>query len=145
MVQLDHPSVPPRFSQGVAIMSRIRQHYFFPPRTWRIAALRCSSAATQFNLHDPSQLLQRRSPAHSALHLVRDLNCPFDMTSLIETQRENIDALTAANQLAYDGMQALVKKQPEMFNERVQEIQAEVQKASAGNPVEGLSQRGELS
>ena len=68
----------------------------------------------------------------------------FDMTSVIETQRKNIDALTAANQLAYEGMQALVKKQAEMFNERVQEIQAEVQKASTGNPAEVLSQRGEF-
>jgi hypothetical protein len=126
-------------------MCRTRQHYFFPLRTWRTAALRCSSAARRFSLRDPSHLLQRRSPAHSALYLVRELNCPFDMTSLIETQRENIDALTAANQLAYDGMQALVKKQAEMFNERVPEIQAEAQKASAGNPVDGLSQRGELS
>ncbi|SDG21132.1 phasin family protein [Paraburkholderia phenazinium] len=68
----------------------------------------------------------------------------FDMTSVIETQRKNIEALTAANQLAYEGMQALVKKQAEMFNERVQEIQAEVQKASSGNPVEGLSQRADF-
>lgn len=68
----------------------------------------------------------------------------LDMTSVIETQRKNIDALTAANQLAYEGMQALVKKQAEMFNERVREIQAEVQKASRGNPVEGLSQRTEF-
>jgi hypothetical protein len=57
-------------------MSRIRQNYFFPPRTWRVAALRCSSAAWQFSLRDPSQLLQRRPPAHSALYLVRELNCP---------------------------------------------------------------------
>ncbi|WP_175773393.1 TIGR01841 family phasin [Paraburkholderia phenazinium] len=39
---------------------------------------------------------------------------------------------------------SVVKKQAEMFNERVQEMRAEVQKASAGNPVEGLSQRGEF-
>lgn len=68
----------------------------------------------------------------------------FDMTSVIETQRKNIDALTAANQLAYEGMQALVKKQAEMFSERVQEIQAEVHKASTGSPAEALSQRKEF-
>jgi phasin family protein len=68
----------------------------------------------------------------------------FDMTSVIETQRKNIEALTAANQLAYEGMQALVKKQAEMFNERVQALQAEVQKASSGHPVDALSERGEF-
>jgi phasin family protein len=68
----------------------------------------------------------------------------FDMTSVIETQRKNIDALTAANQLAYEGMQALVQKQAEMFNKRVQEIQAAVQKVSAGNPAEALAQQGEF-
>jgi phasin family protein len=68
----------------------------------------------------------------------------FDMTSVIETQRKNIDALTAANQLAYEGMQALVQKQAEMFNKRVQEIQTAVQKVSAGNPAEVLAQQGEF-
>jgi phasin family protein len=68
----------------------------------------------------------------------------FDMTSSIETQRKNIEAFTAANQLAYEGLQALVRKQAKMFNERVQGIQAEVQRASSGNPADGLSQRGEF-
>ena len=67
----------------------------------------------------------------------------FDMVSVIETQRKNIDALTAANQRAYEGMQALMQKQAEMFNERVKTIQAAVRKGNAGNPVEALAQQGE--
>jgi phasin family protein len=63
---------------------------------------------------------------------------------VIETQRKNIDALTAANQLAYEGVQALMQKQTEMFNERVKTIQTAVQKGSTGNPVEALSQQGEF-
>jgi phasin family protein len=67
----------------------------------------------------------------------------FDMVSVIETQRKNIDALTAANQRAYEGMQALMQKQAEMFNERVKTIQAAVRKGNTGNPVEALAQQGE--
>jgi len=55
-------------------MPYIRHHYFFPPRMWRIAALRCRSTARRFTLRDPDQLVQRRLPAHSVLYLVSALN-----------------------------------------------------------------------
>ena len=86
------------------------------------------------------------TPVHTVIDfskLIEQVKLPgFDMASVIETQRKNIDALTAANQLAYDGMQALMQKQAEMFNERVKTIQAAVRKGNTGNPVEALSQQG---
>jgi len=54
------------------------------------------------------------TPVHTVIDfskLIEQVKLPgFDMASVIETQRKNIDALTAANQLAYDGMQALMQK-----------------------------------
>jgi len=68
----------------------------------------------------------------------------FDMTSLTEAQRKNIDALTHANQLAFEGMQALVKKQTEIFSARMQEIQAALQKMSGADPKDIMTQQGEF-
>jgi len=88
------------------------------------------------------------TPVHTVIDfskLIEQVKLPgFDMASVIETQRKNIDALTADNQLAYDGMQALMQKQAEMFNERIKTIQAAVQKGNTGNPVEALAQQGEF-
>ncbi|WP_235025521.1 phasin family protein, partial [Caballeronia terrestris] len=39
-----------------------------------------------------------------------------DMTSLLEARRKDVEALAEANTLAYEGMQALVRKQTEMLN-----------------------------
>jgi phasin family protein len=65
----------------------------------------------------------------------------FDMPSLVEAQRKNIDAVTQANQRAYEGMQALVQKQQEIFSKRVEEIQATVQKMSGSNPQEAITEQ----
>jgi phasin family protein len=87
------------------------------------------------------------TPVHSVIDfskLIEQVKLPgFDMAAVVETQRKNIDALTAANQRAYEGMQALMQKQAEMFNERVKTIQAAVQKGNTGNPVEAFAQQGE--
>jgi phasin family protein len=120
-------------------MPCLRQYDFFPPRNWRITTLRCSCAA---------RISIMTTPAHSVIDfskLIEQVKLPgFDMASVVETQRKNIEALTEANQLAYEGMQALMQKQTEMFNERVKTIQAAVQKGNTGNPVEALSQQGEF-
>ncbi len=82
-------------------------------------------------------------PAPDFSQMLEQFKLPgFDMTSLVEAQRKNIDALTQANQLAYDGIQALVQKQAELFSKRTQEIQAAVRKMSGGNPVEAVAQQG---
>jgi phasin family protein len=87
------------------------------------------------------------TPVHAVIDfskLIEQVKLPgFDMAAVVETQRKNIDALTAANQRAYEGMQALMQKQAEMFNERVKTIQAAVQKGNTGNPVEAFAQQGE--
>jgi hypothetical protein len=88
------------------------------------------------------------TPVHTVIDfskLIEQVKLPgFDMASVIETQRKNIDALTAANQLAYDGMQALMQKQAEMFNERIKTIQAASRKATPAILSKHSRSRGNL-
>ena len=48
----------------------------------------------------------------------------LDVSGFIEAQRKNIEALTQANQAAYEGMQELAKRQMEILQETVTEWQA---------------------
>lgn len=49
-----------------------------------------------------------------------DLKVPgMDPSALAATQQKNIEALTAANKRAYEGYQALAKRQAEIFQEAV--------------------------
>jgi phasin family protein len=64
-----------------------------------------------------------------------------DMTSLLEARRKDVEALAEANTLAYEGMQALVRKQTEMLNASAREIQAAAGRMSGENPMESMAQR----
>jgi phasin family protein len=67
-----------------------------------------------------------------------------DMTSLLEARRKDVEALAKANTLAYEGMQALVRKQTEMLKASAQTIQAAAGRMSGDNPTESLAKRGEF-
>jgi len=68
-----------------------------------------------------------------------------DMASVIEARRKDIDAITEANKIAYEGVQALVQKQTEILSKSMQEIQAAAQKMTAGgNPAEAMAKQGEF-
>lgn len=68
-----------------------------------------------------------------------------DMTSVIDARRKDIEALTEANKLAYEGMQALVQKQTEMLSSTMQQLQAAAQHLSpGGNPAEAMAKQGEF-
>jgi phasin family protein len=68
----------------------------------------------------------------------------IDMTSLLDSRRKDIEALAEANRLAYEGMQALVRKQTEMLTASAQEIQAAAARMSGGNPAEAMNKQGEF-
>lgn len=52
-----------------------------------------------------------------------DLKLPgIDASTLAATQQKNIEALTAANKRAYEGYQALAKRQGEIFKENMEEL-----------------------
>ena len=69
----------------------------------------------------------------------------LDMTAVIEARRKDIEALTEANKLAYEGMQAVMQKQQEIFMQTMQQLQAAAQQyGTAGNPAEAMAKHGEL-
>ncbi|BDB28052.1 hypothetical protein Tamer19_14270 [Cupriavidus sp. TA19] len=69
----------------------------------------------------------------------------LDMTAVIEARRKDIEALTEANKLAYEGMQAVMMKQQEIFTQTMQQLQAAAQQyATGGNPAEAMAKHGEL-
>jgi len=69
----------------------------------------------------------------------------MDMEAVLLARRKDIDALTQANRLAYEGMQALMKKQTEIFSQTMQEIQDSMRQFNTGgNPAQAMTQQGEL-
>lgn len=70
----------------------------------------------------------------------------LDVDSLVSSQRKNIEALTQANKLAYDGLQAVVKRQVEILRQSVDEA-AQVAKdiAEPGNPQDKAAKQTELA
>src|SRR5260370_3185181 len=49
---------------------------------------------------------------------------PFDLEALMAYQRRNIEALSQANQLAVEGMQAVAKRQIEITRQAVEDVSA---------------------
>ena len=45
-----------------------------------------------------------------------------DVESLVSNQRKNIDALTQANKLAFEGLQTVVKRQVEILRQTIDEV-----------------------
>lgn len=50
-----------------------------------------------------------------------------DVDAVVAAQKKNIEALTSANQLAVEGMQAVAKRQTEILRQTVEELQKNVQ------------------
>ena len=46
----------------------------------------------------------------------------FDVEAAIASQRKNVEALTAANQVAFQGVQAVIRRQAEIVREAVEEF-----------------------
>jgi phasin family protein len=69
-----------------------------------------------------------------------------DMDALLALQRRNIEAWTAANQAAFEGMQALGQRQAEMMRQSLEEA-ARVAKEmfAAGSPEEKAARQAELA
>lgn len=69
-----------------------------------------------------------------------------DVESLVGSQRKNIEALSQANRLAYDGMQAVVKRQVEILRQTMDEVaQATKDMAEPGTPQDKASKQTTLA
>ena len=77
-----------------------------------------------------------------------DVKIPgFDMQAMMDAQRKNIEALTAANQTAVQGMQAVAQRQAEILSQAMSEISTVAQQlsGSASNPQELTAKQTELA
>lgn len=68
-----------------------------------------------------------------------------DMDAVMAAQKRNIDALNAANQLAVESMQAVAKRQMEIFQKTLEEAQANLQQImDAGAPEQKVAKQTEV-
>lgn len=69
----------------------------------------------------------------------------FDIEALLAAQRRNIEAVTAANQLAVEGVQAVLRRQAEILRVTVEETSTVISDIlAAGSPEEKVSKQAEL-
>ena len=69
----------------------------------------------------------------------------FDVESLMTTQRRNIEAMTAASQLAVEGVQAVFRRQTEIIRQSVEESTAALKDVmTAGAPEQKIAQQTDL-
>jgi phasin family protein len=67
-----------------------------------------------------------------------------DSASITESTRKDLQALTEANRLAYEGMQALIRKQTELLNENARAIQTAAQQIQGATPTEVMASQSEF-
>jgi phasin family protein len=72
-----------------------------------------------------------KSPFPDVAKMIEQLKIPgLDVTGFIEAQRKNIEALTRANQAAYDSMRELAERQMELLQQTAAEWQAATAEAA---------------
>ena len=78
--------------------------------------------------------------------LIGDFKVPgVDVDAVVSSQRRNLEALSQANQLAIEGMQAVARRQTEIFRQMMEEAsQAMKDVMAAGSPEEKAGRQTEL-
>ncbi len=81
-----------------------------------------------------------------ASKLMGDFKMPgVDVEAVVASQRRNLEALGEANKLAVEGMQAVAKRQSEIFRQMMEEAsQAMRDMMAAGSPEDKASRQTEL-
>ena len=78
--------------------------------------------------------------------ILEQLKVPgIDMHALIEARRKDVEALTQANQMAYESMQALARREAEILQQTMSEWQAAMAAMAGKNPAEMASKGTELA
>lgn len=77
--------------------------------------------------------------------LMSDFQMPgIEMDALVAAQRRNIEALNAANKLALEGVQAVAKRQAEIFQQTMAEVDLAVKQMMATAPEARVAQNADL-
>ena len=76
-----------------------------------------------------------------------NFNMPgVDLKSVMDSQRKNMEALTAANKLALEGMQAVFKRQAEIIKQSLEESAAATRDISAASsPQDSVAKQTDLA
>src|SRR5262249_4319601 len=70
----------------------------------------------------------------------------FDVEAAIASQRKNVEALTMANRVAFEGVQAIMRRQAELVRETVEELsKASKEFTAAGSAEDKLAKQAELA
>lgn len=92
-----------------------------------------------FSNFDPAKLIQNFDPTR----LIQDFTSTLgefkvpgmDMDAMLDSQRKNMEALTAANRQALEGMQTIAERQRELFQQAMDEANNITKElATSGNP-----------
>lgn len=68
-----------------------------------------------------------------------------DIDAILEVQKKNFEAISAANQVAVEGAQALAKRQAEMIQQSLEEVSSMIEKVSkVDNPQAVAAAQAEL-
>lgn len=78
--------------------------------------------------------------------MMADFKVPgVDVEALLASQRKNIEAVTAANQLAIEGMQAVLRRQAEIMRQTMEEATSMFTEAmSVGAPEDKVAKQADL-
>ena len=78
---------------------------------------------------------------------IKQFNLPgVDVESLVASQKKNMEAVTSANQVAFQGLQTVAKRQAEILQEMMNEASTAVDSLSkAGSPPELVAMSAELT
>ncbi|HLE66103.1 MAG TPA: TIGR01841 family phasin [Burkholderiales bacterium] len=78
--------------------------------------------------------------------ILEQLKVPgIDMQAIMEARRKDVEALTQANQMAYESMQALARREAEILQQTMSEWQAAMAAMAGKNPAEMASKGTELA
>jgi phasin family protein len=87
-------------------------------------------------------------PGVDMTKMFSNFNAPgVDMQSLLSSQRKNIEALTQANKVALEGMQAVFRRQAEILKQSIEETTAATRDLSspAGSPQDKVAKQTEIA
>ena len=92
-------------------------------------------------IKDPTKMVDEVAKA------IKQVNLPgVDVDSLVASQKNNLEAVTSANQIAFQGLQAVAKRQAEILQEMMNEASTAVDSLSkAGSPREIVAKSTELA
>ncbi len=79
--------------------------------------------------------------------MMSDLKLPsIDVDQMMASQRRNIEALTTANKLAFEGMQAVARRQADIMRQMTEEMSSMLTgMMSAGSPEERVARQTDMA